>query len=102
MCQRSNTTPWGTQSAYIDKRGHRTEYSYDPNGNLTGVSYPDGTQERFSYDAEGRNIASVNREGKESFYSYDALGRLVKTSHPDGTFTESVYDARGQVGAADR
>ena len=43
----SQTTAEGTES-----------YTYDADGQLTAVTYPDGTSETFTYDADGNRITS--------------------------------------------
>lgn len=42
---------------FIDKNGNQTSYSYDGNGNMTGVRDALGRQRDFVYDEEGRLLA---------------------------------------------
>ncbi len=52
-------------------------YTYDTNGNLTGVTYPDGKTVTYAYSGESltnvRNIDNYNIE-----YTYDTQGKVTK------------------------
>ncbi len=85
------------RSASIDRLNKRTEYLYDNRGNLSRTIYPDGTEESFTYDAEGRKLSFTDRAGRITNYTYDKLGRLIKTEYPDGTSTQTEYDELGRV-----
>ncbi|AUG57149.1 tRNA3(Ser)-specific nuclease WapA precursor [Acetivibrio saccincola] len=76
--------------------GRRTEYIYDIYGNLEKTIYPDGTEEKFTYDKEGNRLTYTDRAGNVTKYFYDKLGRLVKKVNPDGSFTETEYDVNGR------
>ncbi|HPT89939.1 MAG TPA: polymorphic toxin-type HINT domain-containing protein [Acetivibrio sp.] len=70
---------------------------YDAFGNVVLVRYSDGTTEKYTYDAEGRETSSTDRLGRTTIYEYDKLGRLVKTINPDGSFIENEYDPVGRI-----
>ena len=66
-------------------------------GQLTKTTFPDGTSESLTYDAESRRLSATDRAGRVTLFEYDALARLTKTSNPDGTFTTTAYDAIGNT-----
>lgn len=67
---------------------------------LLSTTYPDGTTETYTYDAEGNTLIETDRLGRTTRYEYDALGRVARTVYPDGTATQNEYDAAGQLVAA--
>ena len=81
--------------------------SYDPAGNLIRLLYSDGTDLRFTYDADNRLIGAnnvtltldadgriVNSNGLA--LTYDAASRIASIAYPPGNVTYS-RDARGLV-----
>jgi YD repeat-containing protein len=44
-----------------DQKGNLTSYGYDPKGNLTQLTYADGSSETFGYDPKGNLTVSANR-----------------------------------------
>ncbi|MFK1995224.1 hypothetical protein ACIXEQ_22485, partial [Bacteroides fragilis] len=91
----------------IDPKGGVTGYSYDNDGNLTGVTYPDGSGEMYICDDKGRLSIHVDREGNKTVRLYDTerphlVSRFIDR---DGGVTEFTYDSHGQpvgVGKGDR
>ncbi|MEQ8785303.1 MAG: CARDB domain-containing protein [Pirellulaceae bacterium] len=75
-------------------------YAYDARGNLTAITYADGSQEHFEYDAIGQVTRSVNRRGQGIDYTYDARGRLTHKEYDDGTTFDFSYNARGDLETA--
>ena len=72
-------------------------YSHDDNGNLTGIDYPDNTNEEFSYDMDNRKESWTKADGKTIGYSYYENNLLhvidYPGSVPDVTFQ---YDDEGR------
>lgn len=68
-------------------------YTYDADGNLTGVTGPD--VQSAVYDAENR-VTSITRNGGSSTFSYDALGRRVKTV-TGGVTRNYHHDKQGRL-----
>src|SRR5712692_5283326 len=64
---------------------------------LTQTTFPDGTSESATYDAEGDRISSTDRGGRATTYVYDPLKRLTQTKYPDGAVTTTSYDKIGEV-----
>ena len=75
--------------------GSQVSYSYNNDGNLSAVAYPDGTL-AFTYDADGLRTSAANGEGLVT-NTYDAAtGWLDSTRGVDGT--EVAY-SRSKGGA---
>ena len=50
--------------------------SHDALGDLTELTWPDGTSERWERDALGRPLSATDRAGAVTRYSWDAVGDL--------------------------
>jgi RHS repeat-associated protein len=102
----------------VDPLGNKTDRQYDGNGNLTGITDPnghvtkiafdlnneplagtraDGAQVQNVYDAGGNLIQQIDALGHTTTYAYDALNQLAATTDPLGRVTRRVYDAGGNV-----
>ncbi|MDK2126956.1 DUF4214 domain-containing protein, partial [Parachitinimonas caeni] len=103
----------------------RTEYSYDPQGNVltviegAGSAQPKTTQyvydvqgrrsqeivdpaglkltTTYGYDSDNRVISRADGEGRTTRYAYDNRGRQVLEVNELGETTETVYDANSRV-----
>jgi RHS repeat-associated protein len=67
---------------------------------LQGITYADGSSERFSYDAVGNLTRSINRSGKDIDYTYNQDGLLIHKEYADGSAVSYGYDARGNLTSA--
>ncbi len=87
----------------VDAEGNRTEFVYDPVGNLLEEDEfevrsddPSGVTESFStayiYDSLNRLIRSVEPNGQETTYAYDSRSNLVRVTDPLGNVEEMTYD----------
>ncbi len=54
-----------------DSLGQTIFFSYDTQGNLLGVAYPDGSKENNTYDKDNRLTSSISADGKTTYYTYD-------------------------------
>jgi YD repeat-containing protein len=72
----------------LDAGGEITTYSYDPAGQLTRVTRPDGAYLAYTYDAAHRLIKTQDNLGNTLSYTLDAMGNRVK---------EEAYDPGGQL-----
>ena len=76
----SGENKYGEVQSQTDIYGNTTMYTHDNKGNITKITYPDGTIESFTYEAiGGRNCLtkSINRYGAATVYLYDQEGRTV-------------------------
>ncbi|WP_138762728.1 RNase A-like domain-containing protein [Pseudomonas lactis] len=101
-----------------DPDGHSTDYSYNKQGQLTGIWYPDsschrlvwnergqlleeqlpqGGIKRYRYDDLGRKIAREDEYGAQTQYQWDAVGRLLKLIEPGGGCREFSYNPYGKI-----
>ncbi|MEM0978786.1 MAG: RHS repeat-associated core domain-containing protein, partial [Cyanobacteria bacterium P01_H01_bin.58] len=75
-----------------------TRYTYDVEGNLSGIESPNGSSIRYEHDAMGRLIElgeKATADGVEAItrYGYDAVGNLISVTDPTGGDTVMTYDA---------
>lgn len=84
---------------FRDARNNETLYSYGLAGELTTVTYPDGSTTNYFYDNYGRVRQVVNGRGKAVNLSYDAAGRLngYSFSGTGQAAISSVYNLDGTL-----
>ncbi len=58
-------------------------YIYNEKMAVTKVSYPDGTEENFVYDACNQLLEKTGRTGATTRMEYDSCGHLAKEILPD-------------------
>ncbi len=82
-----------------DKNGlnAQTEYKYDPNGNLTKITDPNGHATDFEYDELNRQIREVNAIGHTWSYKYDAVGNKLTRTDANGQQTGYSYYPDNQL-----
>jgi YD repeat-containing protein len=82
---------------YLTSTGKdETHYSWDLHRNLTSVESPDGSIERFVYDAAGRLTEKVKPSGATIHYDYDVLGHLLTKDYEERMeATTYAYDSFG-------
>ena len=83
-----------------DARGNSLVYRYDTSGNLSSITYPDGSIEQYEADEAGNPVSVTNRRSQEINYEYDSRGLVTRQTFPDGSSTEFTYDARGNLKTA--
>ncbi|MBV1889078.1 MAG: hypothetical protein KUG67_02410, partial [Proteobacteria bacterium] len=66
-------------------------------GNISELTYSDGKQVHYQYDANDRLISLTDWNGDTTSYSYDAVGHLLTTTHADSTSVTSSYDIAGRL-----
>ena len=77
-------------------------YTYDLNGNLTGVSEKAGlfgetkTIKR-TFDRLNRVTSYTDYQGREVKYAYDELGNLMELTYPGGEIVRYEYNADGST-----
>ncbi len=94
-----------------DLSGHRTNmvtlegthsYAYDARGQLTAVTYPDGSAETFAYDPVGNRTslvqAALSGPGIETIYAYGPANRLLFSESAVETNVYAFDDAGRLVG----
>jgi RHS repeat-associated protein len=73
-------------------------YSYDAANRRTGLTYPDGSQESWAYDAAGR-VTAVAGPGDATPYAvqHDGAGNLMQLAAPNGGVERWSYDNAGRL-----
>jgi RHS repeat-associated protein len=61
------------------------------------LTYPDGRQVHYEYDAANRLVKVTDWAARVTKYDYNQNGRLIKTLRPNGTQQTRVYDKAGQL-----
>ncbi len=82
--------------------GEITNYTYDPAGQVTRVTRPDGAYLAYTYDAAHRLIKTQDDQGNTLTYTLDAMGNRVKEEahDPGGQLARTqsrVYDALSRL-----
>ena len=76
---------------------YRVDFEYDAAGRLTkrldsadevGGDRPETT---FTYDNNGRLVATIDPMGRTTTYTFDTRNRLVRTEYDDGSTAETLY-----------
>jgi RHS repeat-associated protein len=85
----------------------QSHFTYDPAGNLTGLTHADGqnnplVQYVYQYNAADE-LTSETHHGQTTNYHYDAIGQLLGTDNGSQPGQSYAYDANGnRTGAAVR
>jgi RHS repeat-associated protein len=92
----------GRDRVHFDFNGHATTYHYDEFDNLTGMTFPDGTQTVTEYEhSHSRIIREIDEAGVVTRHEYDGNGNRTRTIEAEGTaverITEFEYDALGRL-----
>lgn len=66
-----------------------TDYSWDYENRLTGIIYPDGTSDGYTYDGVGKRI-QTNEDGKITNYLYDGLNVIIEQDNSGMTTANYV------------
>lgn len=99
----SETTPNGTTTFSYDGWGNLTSsdstiagrkvlYEYDLAGNVTKMTYPDGTSVSRELDNSGRVAKMIDWAGTEYQISYNANGNVISVVASNGVKHETEYD----------
>lgn len=100
----------------VDAAGNETRYRYTPisartlaqaygegsgnhPGQLEAVIHPDGSEEQFRHDAEGRLLAHTDVLQRTTAYSYTAAGMIAKRTDALGHSLRYQWDALGRLSA---
>jgi len=76
----------------IDAMGHSIVSENNVRGKPIHVTFPDGTEEWYTYRLDGKLTQKIGREGTKTVYSLDPQGRSVVDAiyGPDGQFIKSI------------
>ncbi|WP_020405326.1 DUF6531 domain-containing protein [Hahella ganghwensis] len=85
-----------------DASGAISHYQYDPAGNLTKVTSPDGYSVNFKYDEKNRLTETFDEEGNTVTRKLDLIGRVRQLIDPNGNVTQYTYYGPEQNGKVKR
>ncbi|MFF7183548.1 RHS repeat-associated core domain-containing protein [Streptomyces sp. NPDC008121] len=88
----------------------RISYSYDADGHVTEVAYPDGKTVRQEYCDHGQLMKMTDTAGLTTFYAYNPDGTMAEAVQHEHDDTQSpvrarvayTYDSLGRVTKTDR
>ncbi|MDE6020520.1 MAG: DNRLRE domain-containing protein, partial [Ruminococcus sp.] len=78
----------------------KNDYSYDKNGNLEKVNYPDESNAHYTYNNNNRLISASNRELYKLLYSYTSYNRVSSVTEYARETTLSSYTKGNSIGYA--
>jgi YD repeat-containing protein len=97
--------PCGLLNSVSDALGRTTTYSYDYDGRLTSISYPDSSLVNFSYDSlnevtnttdsSGVSITNYYNDQRLRFASSNAFGRVFSVGYDVRDRVTNNVDANG-------
>jgi RHS repeat-associated protein len=64
---------------------------------LTKAVFPDGTDERFTYDASGNVASKTDRKGQTWQFSYNSRGQVLSANMPTGGVVTLTYNSDGTL-----
>src|SRR6266404_2198253 len=82
---------------FTNTRSQVIQYGYDPNRNLTALTYPDGKVVRYQYDVANRLKKVTDWLNNTTDYNYDPAGNLISSFNSNGTLAGYKYDAANQL-----
>jgi RHS repeat-associated protein len=81
-----------------DRRGNKTVYTFDAEGNITEVLNALGQKTSFTFDANGNETSVTNALGHKTERTFDAAtGKQLSEKNALGHVTRTVYPGVGQA-----
>jgi len=87
----------GALTAIIDPFLHQTSFNYDNQGNVTNISYPDGSALNYQYDLAARPISASDGASRAFQYTYNNQGLVEVVSNAYGLVRSVFYDIRDRA-----
>jgi len=75
-------TPDGLLASLTDANNHATSFAYDGFDRLATTTYPLGSTETLTYDADGNVLTRKTRANQTISFAYDTLNRLIAKTPP--------------------
>jgi RHS repeat-associated protein len=79
-----NTYNKGLFASQIDANNNAITYAYDSRRRLSTVTFPDGTYEQFTYNADDTVATKRNRSNQIVTLTYDRHKRVTVKAYPNG------------------
>ncbi|MCG8314063.1 MAG: DUF6531 domain-containing protein [Pseudomonadales bacterium] len=80
------------QITEVVQGNHKTKYQYDQAGNVTAITYPDGSQIQMCYNPAGQLTTFIDGAGKSTHFEYDGLSQITKRINAAGHSFHYHYD----------
>jgi len=87
----------GRLTSETNGAGATSGYTYDPAGNVTQITYPNGKAVSRSFYADNRLKESTDWLGNTTTFAYDGDGNLTAEHLPGTVTAESAYNAADQL-----
>jgi RHS repeat-associated protein len=96
-------TPDGLLASLTDANNHATGFAYDGFDRLATTTYPLGSTEVLTYDADSNVLTRKTRANQTIGFAYDTLNRLITKTPPSPAPVVSYrYDLAGRlIGVSD-
>ena len=97
----------GKITSITDPLGEQTRYTYNTRGWLETIDYPDAQSKTHSYDAAGKRVRTLCSDGTDLRFSYDANNYMISANDlnlsrdDEGRITESTYNTKSFGGSYD-
>jgi RHS repeat-associated protein len=96
--QQQSYTPDGQVGSMTDANGNATSFLYDGFNRLSTATYPGGSTETATYDANANVLTRKTRANQAITFTYDTLGRLSTKSPPSPAATATYgYDLANRI-----
>lgn len=89
--------PDGPVASLIDANNNATTLAYDGFNRLATMTYPLGSTETFTYDADSNVISRKTRANQTIAFAYDTLNRLITKTPPAAPVVSYGYDLTGRL-----
>jgi RHS repeat-associated protein len=91
-------TPDGLLASLTDANSHATGFAYDGFDRLATTTYPLGSTETLTYDADGNVLTNKTRANQTIGFAYDTMNRLVTKTPPSPAPVVSYrYDSNNRL-----
>jgi RHS repeat-associated protein len=87
----------GLPTSTTDWLGRAITRTYDAVGNFTGLTYPNGYQTQYQYNANDWLTTFIDPHAEASVYTRNLLGQVTEIRHPNDTIASFDYDAAGRL-----
>jgi len=88
-------------TSYTDTFGETIKYSYDIEGNLIKIDYPDDADKKiyvkYEYDKAAQLTKVTDWDNNTTEYTYDLVGQLSSVKRPDSSVETYSYDKSGNL-----
>jgi YD repeat-containing protein len=98
MTDGSGTTSYtydgqGNLATVTDGNGDEMKYAWDPAGNLTSETYPDGHTVTYAYNQLNQMVSVSDYLSHTTNFTYDSAGNLSTITYPNGTTATYGYNS---------